>query len=208
MTETARSFGINLLIATQWLASHVLRIIRRHPRQSLLGFLMTLMVLLPTAHANQQINAPGVTGNIAVGQDALGEELPDNTLGVKLGQRGWWTWNHERLSSPWMMLLSKAHQMGWRGELNSGIRTYGEQAHLYSLFVRGLGAPAFKPNGPSRHLEGNVKNHGGWYQAVDVTYPLTLMKLARRIGVPLHQPYVDEPWHLESAHPFSAQDIQ
>jgi len=98
-------------------------------------------------------------------------------------------------------------QAGWQGTLSSGIRTRSEQAHLYKLFINGQGAPAFKADGPSRHLERNVMNHGAWYQAVDVTDPYGLIKAAKKLGVQLHQPYDSEPWHLEASRPFKAAQL-
>ena len=72
------------------------------------------------------------------------------------------------------------------------------------MFRAGVGAPAFPPNGPSRHLIRNVKKKGGWYQAVDVSNPEELIAIAGRMGVKLHRPYPHEPWHVEAAKPFYA----
>lgn len=108
----------------------------------------------------------------------------------------------------WLWLLESARRHGWKGALNgpsTGLRTYNQQAKLYNLFITGKGAPAFPPNGPSRHLEKNVKRLGQWSQAVDVSDPEGLIRAARKFGVRLHRPYLpQEPWHVEAAHKFHA----
>lgn len=198
---------VNLLIGLQWLVLRVFAVLRqtvkRYPKESFLVVLIMGLLLLPPAQAEYQLK-----GSNPFRKDALGEGIPVAQVpGVPLSNRGWWMMNGERLSSPWMSLLVQAKEKGWRGKLNSGIRTREEQAHLYSLFVRGLGAPAFKPDGPSRHLERNVARRGGWYQAIDVTHPEQLIQIAKELGVHLHRPYLDEPWHIESAGFFSWKDV-
>jgi hypothetical protein len=110
-----------------------------------------------------------------------------------------------RVTEPWLWLLSEARENGWRGMLKgsiSGLRSHDEQEHLYHLYLEGKGAPAFAPDGPSRHLEGNVSYLGDWAQAVDVTHARELIYVAGQLGVALHRPYPHEPWHVESKGPF------
>lgn len=110
-----------------------------------------------------------------------------------------------RLTRAWAELIHRAHELGWKGSLKgsvSGLRTYSEQRELYLAFLRGEGAPAFHPSGPSRHMIKNVRRNGQWYAAVDVTRPEELIRIARRAGVDLVQPYADEPWHIEALTPF------
>lgn len=109
------------------------------------------------------------------------------------------------LTRPWAELLHQAHMRGWKGSLNgsiSGLRTYRDQLRLYRDFLRGEGAPAFHPDGPSRHVITNVRRQGQWYQAVDVSRPRELIRAAKKSGVDLYQPYADEPWHIEAQTPF------
>lgn len=192
---------LNLLMALQWVAAHILQTVKRYPRQSMVAFLLVIVVVVPASRASGD-NQP------TLARDRVGAALPAWVHGANMDKRGWWLLNGERASSPWLTLLLRARAMGWHGELNSGIRTRSEQAHLYHLFIRGEGAPAFKPDGPSRHLERNVINNGAWYQAVDVTDPDGLIKAAGKLGVELHQPYYDtEPWHVEASKPFKASQL-
>ena len=73
---------------------------------------------------------------------------------------------------------------------------------LYKKFLRG-GPGAFHPNGPSRHMRENVAKRGQWFHAVDVSRPGELVRVARGLGVDLHAPYPDEPWHIEAKAPFA-----
>jgi hypothetical protein len=105
----------------------------------------------------------------------------------------------------WYWLLHGARKRGWQGYVNGprgGLRTYLQQAQLYALYRAGRGAPAFPPNGPSRHLIRNVKKKGQWSMAVDVTGAEQLIRLAENMGVQLHRPYPHEPWHVEASKPF------
>jgi hypothetical protein len=105
----------------------------------------------------------------------------------------------------WYWLLHGARRRGWQGYINGprgGLRTYLQQAQLYALYRSGRGAPAFPPNGPSRHLIRNVKKKGQWSMAVDVTGAEQLIRIAENMGVRLHRPYPHEPWHVEAVKPF------
>ena len=108
----------------------------------------------------------------------------------------------------WLWLLTEARKHGWKGTLGgpaTGLRTYEQQKRLFSLFMTGRGAPAFSPDGPSRHMIRNVKRRGGWSQAVDATDPVGLIAAASKLGVRLHRPYLPrEPWHVEAATKFKA----
>jgi hypothetical protein len=106
-----------------------------------------------------------------------------------------------RVTKPWLWLLKSARRAGWNGRLagsRTGLRTYAQQNSLYQAFLNGTGAPAFPPNGPSRHLIRNVKRRGRWAQAIDTQDVGTLIRIARRKGVHLHTPYSNEPWHVEA----------
>ncbi|HXH97814.1 MAG TPA: peptidoglycan-binding domain-containing protein [Gaiellaceae bacterium] len=110
------------------------------------------------------------------------------------------------VAEPWHELLFNCRGAGWGGGVNGrrgGARTYAMQLALWQLWRQGRGAPAFAPNGPSRHLRRNIDRLGGWAQAVDVTRPEDLIRLARGFGADLHQPYPTEPWHVEARRPFS-----
>lgn len=111
-----------------------------------------------------------------------------------------------RLTRPMALLLRTAALSGWRGKVNgpvSGARTHSEQADLHRRFLRGKGAPAFRPGTRSRHETRNVRLLGGWSQAIDVSRPGELLQVASEFGVGLSQPYSDEPWHIEAEGPFS-----
>lgn len=116
--------------------------------------------------------------------------------------------DNAKVTYEWLWLLTKARQNGWKGSLTgpaTGLRTYQQQARLYNLFIRGQGAPAFPPNGPSRHMIFNVKVRGRWAQAVDATDAEGLIAAARKVGVTLHRPYLPrEPWHVEAVRKFKA----
>jgi hypothetical protein len=71
------------------------------------------------------------------------------------------------------------------------------------MFRAGVGNPAFPPNGPSRHLIRNMKARGHWSMAVDVSEPQQLIRIASKLGVALHTPYPNEPWHVEAKRPFT-----
>lgn len=106
-----------------------------------------------------------------------------------------------RVTKPWLWLLKGARRAGWRGTLagpRTGLRTYAQQASLYRAYLNGTGAPAFPPNGPSRHLLRNVKRLGRWAQAIDTQDVYTLIRYASRKGIRLHLPYSNEPWHVEA----------
>lgn len=111
-----------------------------------------------------------------------------------------------KLTRSWAALIFAAQMNGWSGSLNgpiSGVRTYGEQKDLHKKFVLGLGPPAFHPDGPSKHILKNINREGQWSQAVDVSRPGELIRVARTLGVDLYRPYDDEPWHIEAKRPFA-----
>lgn len=112
-----------------------------------------------------------------------------------------------RVTRPWLWLLRRARSRGWDGSLygpRTGLRTYRQQLALWNAYQNGVGAPAFPPWGPSRHLIRNVRRHGKWYQAVDTNDVGELIAIARNLGVSLHTPYGNEPWHVEARRPFTA----
>jgi len=203
MSETVKNFGVTLLIASHALGQKVLAVSKRHPHQSIIAALIMLLLVIPKTDAASSKTQPTALRDRAGAVLPLSANLPQ----AKLESHGWWRLDHRRTSSAWLVLMYKARRMGWKGYVSSGIRTRAEQAHLHHLFMIGEGAPAFKPDGPSRHLERNVLNNGGWYQAVDVTKPEQLIKLADKLGVTLHQPYGDEPWHIEATQPFYATQL-
>lgn len=115
-------------------------------------------------------------------------------------------WRGTPVTPAWKMLLERSRKAGWRGKTNgplSGVRRHGQQKYLYDLWIRGRGAPAFPPSGPSRHLLRNIRRWGQWSQAVDVSRPRELVRAARSLGVELYAPYDPEPWHIEARYAFS-----
>lgn len=115
-----------------------------------------------------------------------------------------------KVNGLWYLLLKNARKNGWDGRLNgprSGARTRIIQAALYALYLAGRGAPAFHPNGPSRHLRKNIGKGKRWRQAVDVSDADGLIAAAAKDGVKLHRPYPHEPWHVEAVEPFHRKDV-
>lgn len=110
-----------------------------------------------------------------------------------------------RVGRSWLWLLRNARRRGWGGSLygpRTGLRTYAQQASLWNAYQNGTGAPAFPPWGPSRHLVRNVRRVGTWYQAVDTSDVPGLIRIGRNLGVSLHTPYGNEPWHVEARRSF------
>lgn len=132
---------------------------------------------------------------------------PSDPSSIKEGPASESIFRGASVTSPWQQLLLRAREKGWKGHLTgerAGVRTEQDQTVLWRKFKKGTGTPAFPPNGPSRHLEDNVRSKGDWYQAVDVTKPSQLVAVASSLGVSLHQPYAStEPWHIEAREAFS-----
>lgn len=124
---------------------------------------------------------------------------------VSLKSNGLYLFDRKRVSPEWFWFLSLARSSGWRGHLRSGVRTYSEQSRLYDKFRAGTGAPAFPPDGPSRHMREN--NRKPWQHAVDVSYSSDLLRVARASRVHLKRPYASEPWHLEAARDFGPSEV-
>lgn len=123
-------------------------------------------------------------------------------------RKGRYRFDQARVTFAWLWLLTECRRRGWKGGINGqrgGLRTYAMQAALYALFLSGRGAPAFPPNGPSRHLIRNV-GVDGWKQAVDGSEIDELIRIAGELGVRLHRPYAHEPWHVEALEPFDAPE--
>lgn len=115
-------------------------------------------------------------------------------------------WMGTPVTPVWKELLERSKKAGWKGKTNgprSGIRSYAQQERFYRLWRKGRGAPAFPPNGPSRHLGRNIARWGQWSQAVDVSRPKELIRIAGSLGAPLYAPYPPEPWHIQARHVFS-----
>lgn len=107
------------------------------------------------------------------------------------------------------ILLTLAKRDGWNGSLNgsmSGARAGWQQRFLWLKSKVG-GAPAHPPGGPSRHETKNTQGKNHWRQAIDASDVDTLIRKARDMGVRLHRPYGNEPWHVEAARRFSARDL-
>jgi hypothetical protein len=148
-----------------------------------------ILALLPLSYSQEEIVRPGVSLEESR-QIRFKEEL----------------WEGTPMTPAWKELLHRARQAGWRGSANgsrSGIRSHGQQKRFYSLWREGKGAPAFPPSGPSRHLRRNIRYWGQWSQAVDISRPKELIRVARKLGVQLHAPYDPEPWHIEARYAFS-----
>lgn len=131
---------------------------------------------------------------------------------VYYGHR-YYRFNQAKVNGLWYVLLRRCQKKGWKGTVNGtrgGARTYAMQAYLFMLFKTGRGAPAFAPNGPSRHLRRNIGRGKRWKQAVDVSDPQGLIKAAARLNPPvrLHTPYPHEPWHVEAVEPFSFSSVK
>lgn len=119
--------------------------------------------------------------------------------------------NGAKVNGLWYVLLKRARRHGWNGKLTgprSGARTYAMQLSLWLLYKAGRGAPAFPPNGPSRHLRRNIGRGKRWKQAVDVSDAPGLIKAAAELGVKLHRPYPHEPWHVEAVKPFHLRGVK
>ncbi len=110
------------------------------------------------------------------------------------------------VSRPWLWLLSQARASGWPGHVKgpaSGLRTYAQQDALFHLYLAGKGAPAFDPDGPSRHMITNLGPGRWWMQAADITAPERFIAAAARLHVAIVRPYLPrEPWHVEAARAF------
>jgi hypothetical protein len=119
--------------------------------------------------------------------------------------------HHSRVTGLWYRLLTDARAAGWQGHVKgprSALRNHDQQRELWLLYKHGQGAPAFRPRGPSRHLTRNVRQIGPWAQAVDVTHPRQLIRIAGRWGVELVRPHMPlETWHVEAAGPFSISQL-
>jgi hypothetical protein len=89
--------------------------------------------------------------------------------------------------APW---LHYARKHGWKGQVNSGYRSYAEQAAIYASGVR----PAAKP-GTSNH-EGKDFPRG----AVDVSEAEQLARILRRAGAPLRWAGGKDPVHFSHPH--------
>ncbi len=160
----------------------------------LLLLLIAAICLYLAYGGERQVEGKSRPGTVLI---SLGESKTKRLDVVKTGRAP--------MTRPWAELLHQARQKGWRGSLNgsiSGLRTHRDQKELYQRFLEGTGAPAFHPGGPSRHMIKNVRSVGQWAQAVDVSRPEELIAKAKSLGVDLHQPYADEPWHIEARTPF------
>lgn len=124
---------------------------------------------------------------------------------VALQPTRFYLFDRKRVSPEWFWFLSLARSSGWKGHLRSGVRTYSEQSRLYDKFVAGTGAPAFPPDGPSRHMRENTR--ASWQHAVDVSHSGSLLRLARSSRVRLKRPYPSEPWHLEAGRDFGPDKV-
>lgn len=136
-----------------------------------------------------------------------GVTLEENRSWMGRGETLWKT----PLTPAWTELLLRARKNGWQGKTNgtlSGLRTGKGQKRLWKCFRAGRCPPAFHPQGPSRHIVRNVRRWGQWSQAVDVSRPGQLVSVARELGVPLRQPYLDEPWHVEALAVWTLPDIE
>lgn len=133
------------------------------------------------------------------------------TANIDVADKAMVRFDSARVSYAWASLLAAARYRGmWDGKVNgplSGVRTYAEQAKLWHEFLAGRGAPAFAPDGPSRHMKANYAPLGPWAHAVDVSRPRQLIAAAKRLGVNLWQPYAGEPWHVEAAEHFGSADL-
>jgi hypothetical protein len=86
--------------------------------------------------------------------------------------------------------LEYARQHGWKGTVQSGVRSFAEQSRIYASGVR----PAAKP-GTSNH-EGTQFPRG----AIDVTDAQTLARILRRKGSPLVWAGGKDPVHFSHPH--------
>lgn len=148
-----------------------------------------------------------------------GSEQQERVLirsGVSLDDNRSWTGETERmwrtpLVPSWAELLRRARERGWRGKTNgslSGVRGHAGQKRLWDCFRAGRCSPAFHPKGPSRHLRRNIHRWGQWSQAIDVSRPGELVRIAASLGVTLRRPYPPEPWHVEALSVWTLPDIE
>jgi hypothetical protein len=145
----------------------------------------------------------GTDDAAAVDLDVEGDDLGVATAEATTFRR--YRFDLGRVGRSWLWLLRGARSRGWDGSLygpRTGLRTYAQQASLWNAYQNGTGAPAFPPWGPSRHLVRNVRRVGTWYQAVDTSDVSGLIRIGRNMGVSLHTPYGNEPWHVEARRSF------
>lgn len=138
-----------------------------------------------------------------VGAFTWGKAAPPPAVAVSSDapdRHGLYSFDGKAVSQEWRWLLTLSRQAGWRGKLNSGVRSWKQQNRLHQKFVAGEGPPAFPADGPSKHMQRNAPE--GWQHAVDVTNSKRLMQIASDSGVELTRPYPSEPWHLEAKQPF------
>jgi hypothetical protein len=122
-------------------------------------------------------------------------------LVLKADSNGLYEFDGHKVPAEWLSLLQAARQSGWKGSLHSGIRSWAQQNRLYNKFLAGKGPAAFAPDGPSMHMLKNLHGHK-WAAAVDVGHAGWLVRWAADRKIVLHQPYNNEPWHLEAAKAF------
>ena len=151
-----------------------------------------------------------------------GENLEQTKLEKALNQKisphsidgiTFYVFDQARVTAEWYWLLSKAREEGWKGgvnTINKGMRTYAQQKSLYEAYLHHKGSPAFNPDGPkaahAMHLIKNVKAKGNWSMAIDTDANEVdkLIKIAEKLGVKLHRPYMpQEPWHIEAVEEFA-----
>lgn len=102
-----------------------------------------------------------------------------------------------RVSDKWAVVLTAAQRAGVRFRLNSGQRTFSEQAALYRLYRSGRGNLAAVPSHNAPHIRTGRPDH-----ALDVSWTdggvYRLAKWLRRQGASVAWTVPGERWHVET----------
>lgn len=108
------------------------------------------------------------------------------------------TFQGRRVSPEWEFVLRAAQDAGVRFRLNSGQRTFAEQAALRRLYEQGRGPLAARPSHTAPHIRTGRPDH-----ALDVDMYAGdgvqgLARWLRRQGLPVAWTVPGEGWHIES----------
>lgn len=108
------------------------------------------------------------------------------------------TFQGRRVSAQWLIVLTAAEAAGVRMRLNSGQRTFSEQAALYALYRSGRGNLAAVPSHNAPHIR-----TGRPYHALDVDMYAGdgvqgLARWLRKQGASVAWTVPGEGWHIET----------
>jgi hypothetical protein len=108
------------------------------------------------------------------------------------------TFQGRRVSAQWLIVLTAAQRAGVNFRLNSGQRTFSEQAALYALYQSGSGNLAAVPSHNAPHIRTGRPDH-----ALDVDMYAGdgvqgLARWLRRQGASVAWTVPGEGWHIET----------